>query len=190
MHATHTNYCVVAGTGGVAIAGLQYAKAAGAVTIVTSSSDDKLAFVKDRFGADFGVNYRSTPDWAAEVKRLTGGRGVDHVLESGGSGTIRQSIEACAPGGVVSVIGFLSPAAQQDMPDVAGLVLAHEATVRGVQLGGKLLQDELVRFVAAKRIEPHVHETFGFSPAQVAAAFEALQASKHIGKIGIDVDAK
>src|SRR5271165_4262538 len=95
------------GTGGVSIFALQFAKLAGARVIVTSSSDEKLERAK-ALGADATINYRQTPDWAAAARELTGGRGVDHVVEVGGAGTFQQSITACALGGAIAVIGVLS----------------------------------------------------------------------------------
>ncbi|KAG7398762.1 hypothetical protein PHYBOEH_010505 [Phytophthora boehmeriae] len=176
------------GTGGVSIIGLQIAKAAGAVTIITSSSDEKLKFVKEQFGADHTINYKTTPNWAAEANKITRGRGVDFILENGGSGTIKQSIEACTSGGMIAVIGFLSPAKQEDMPDVAGLVLGKGCFIRGIAVGSQQLLRDLVRFVSNKNIQPCVQKTFGFSHHEVIAAFDYLQAGSHIGKVGIEVE--
>ena len=77
------------------------AKAAGATTIITSSSDEKLRQVKDKYGATHTINYKTRPNWAGEIKRITDGRGVDHIIEVGGAGTIRQSLESVSMGGVV-----------------------------------------------------------------------------------------
>lgn len=178
------------GTGGVSIMGLQLAKAAGATTIITSSSDEKLKFVQERFAPDHVINYRTTPDWAVEVQRLTNGHGADFVIENGGSGTIKSSIQACARGGIVAVIGVLSPAKQEDMPDVATLALAQGCIVRGIVVGSQQLLRELVHFVTAKDIQPYVHKTFGFERAEVLEAFDYLKSSQHIGKIGIAIDDK
>uniref|UniRef100_H3G9G2 Enoyl reductase (ER) domain-containing protein n=1 Tax=Phytophthora ramorum TaxID=164328 RepID=H3G9G2_PHYRM len=177
------------GTGGVSIFGLQLAKAAGAVTIITSSSDEKLKFVKEKFGASYTINYRTTPDWAAEAKRITNGKGVDFVVENGGSGTIAQSIDAVAPGGQIGLIGFLARATQENMPDVAGLVLGKGCIIRGVQIGSKQLMEDLVRVVVSQNIQPHIYKTFGFDEEGVQAAFKCLESAGHIGKIGIDVKA-
>ncbi|KAF1316495.1 Zinc-type alcohol dehydrogenase protein, partial [Globisporangium splendens] len=175
------------GTGGVSIAGLQFAKAAGATAIITSSSDEKLAFVKEKFGADHVINYRKTPNWAEEVIRITSGRGVDHVLETGGPGTIEQSIRSCKVGGVVDLIGFLASAEKQSLPDVAMLTLFHQAILRGVQVGSTQLMRDLVRFVTNQKIQPHVDKSFSFyAREQVHEAFEYLQSSKQVGKIGIE----
>lgn len=176
------------GTGGVSITGLILAKAAGATTIITSSSDEKLKLVQAKFGVDHVINYKTTPDWAAEVNKITDGRGVDYIFENGGSGTIKQSIASCTRGGIISVIGFLSQARQEDMPDVAGLALAKGCIIRGIQVGSKELLGQLVRFVTSKNLEPPVEKTFGFSYDQVIAAFDYLKQGNHIGKVCIEVE--
>ncbi|OAL32021.1 hypothetical protein AYO22_00891 [Fonsecaea multimorphosa] len=92
---------IVAGTGGVALTALIFARAAGATTIITSSSDEKLAAVKAKYRPDHTINYKTHPNWAAEVQRITNGDGADHIIENGGIGTIRQSIECAAMGGSI-----------------------------------------------------------------------------------------
>jgi NADPH:quinone reductase-like Zn-dependent oxidoreductase len=164
------------------------AKAAGARTIITSSSDDKLEFVQKKYGVDHIINYKSTPDWAAEAKKITGGEGVDYILENGGSGTIKQSIECIKMGGSIAVIGFLATAKQEDMPDVAGLALSKGCIVRGITVGSKQLLEELVQFVVTKGLEPPVEKTFGFSPEDVMAAYEYMQGGSHVGKICISIE--
>lgn len=172
------------GTGGVSITGLILAKAAGAITVVTSSSDEKLAFVKEKYGADFTVNYKTHPEWSKEVLRLTNG-GVDYVLENGGSGTIAESINSVKMGGNVSVIGFLSRA--KEMPDVASLALSKGAVVRGVVVGSTQLLQELVRFVSRKGLRMPVNKEFGFSQEETIKAFEYVTSGSHIGKVCIKV---
>ncbi len=98
---------LVLGTGGVSIFGLQFARAGGARVIVTSSSDEKLERAKE-LGASDGINYKTYPEWHEQVLALTGGEGVDHIIEVGGGGTLQRSIGAVRPGGVVSLIGVLS----------------------------------------------------------------------------------
>ncbi|GMF29782.1 unnamed protein product [Phytophthora lilii] len=173
------------GTGGVSITGVQLAKAAGAITIVTSSSDEKLKFVKEKFGVDHVINYRTTPDWAAEVRRFTNGEGADYVIEIGGAGTIEQSIKATASGGMIAVIGYLADIKQENMPNVPLLALIQGCALRGVQAGNKELTSELVRFISRKNVQPYIHKTFGFSQTEVVAAFDLLNSGSHIGKIGI-----
>uniref|UniRef100_K3WQT6 Enoyl reductase (ER) domain-containing protein n=1 Tax=Globisporangium ultimum (strain ATCC 200006 / CBS 805.95 / DAOM BR144) TaxID=431595 RepID=K3WQT6_GLOUD len=176
------------GTGGVSITGLMFAKAAGATTILTSSSDEKLRMVQTKFGgADHTINYKTTPDWAAEVLKITDGRGVDFILENGGSGTIKQSIDAITPGGVIAVIGFLAQAAQEDMPDVATLALVKQCVVRGIAVGSKQLLEDLVRFVVNKDLQPPVDKTFGFGYDDVLAAFDYVKQGNHVGKVCIEL---
>src|ERR1700684_2986556 len=95
------------GTGGVSIFGLQFAHAMGVSAVITSSSDDKLKRAK-RLGAAGAVNYKSTPEWDKAAVEFTGGRGVDHVVEVGGAGTLTKSFGAIRAGGKVSMIGGLS----------------------------------------------------------------------------------
>ncbi len=98
---------LVQGTGGVSIFGLQLAVASGATVIATSSSDRKLEAAK-KLGAKYLINYKTTPNWEDEVLKITNGRGVDHILEVGGPGTIVKSIKAVRYGGNVAVIGFVA----------------------------------------------------------------------------------
>ncbi|KAK6215905.1 hypothetical protein LQW54_004085 [Pestalotiopsis sp. IQ-011] len=107
-NALYGNRPLLPGTGGVSITGLILAKAAGARTIITSSSDKKLRYVQEQYGADHIINYNAYPNWGAEVQKLTDGLGADYVFENGGAGTIKQSIDASAYGGIISAIGFLS----------------------------------------------------------------------------------
>ena len=93
------------GTGGVSIFALQFAKMAGANVILTSSSDAKLTRARE-MGADITLNYKSNPDWEKAVWDATNKRGVDHVVEVGGAGTLGKSLLATRTGGTVSVIGF------------------------------------------------------------------------------------
>lgn len=175
------------GTGGVSITGLILAKAAGARTIITSSSDDKLEYVKSKYGVDHTINYKKYPDWAKEAQSITSGRGVDFILENGGSGTIQRSIEAIAFGGVISVIGFLSQAPQDKMPDVAGLALSKACIIRGIIIGSKQQLEELVKFVGAHNLNVPVEKTFGFDRDAVIKALEYATSGQHIGKVCINV---
>ena len=175
------------GTGGVSMTGLLIAKAAGAVTIITSSSDEKLAYVKEKYGVDYGVNY-TRGDWSEEVLRITEGKGVDYILENGGSGTIKQSINAITMGGTIAIIGFLSAAKQEDMPDVAGLALSKGAIVRGITVGSKQLAEEAVRFFGVRNLGLPVEKEFGSSYEEVQKAFEYFTGGSHIGKVCINFD--
>lgn len=136
---------------------------------------------------DYTINYKKTPDWAAEAKRITGGTGVDYILENGGSGTIKQSIDAIKFGGIISVIGFLSQASQDEMPDVAGLALSKACVVRGIIIGSKQLLEEVVRFVGNHDLRIPVEKTFDFSKEGVIQALEYMTSGSHIGKVCINI---
>ena len=101
---------LVQGTGGVSIFALQFARLAGATVIATSSSDAKLARVRE-LGASDGINYKTTPDWDKRVRELTGGQGVDMIVEVGGAGTLPKSVAAIKLGGYIALIGVLTGAA-------------------------------------------------------------------------------
>ncbi|CAN9475139.1 alcohol dehydrogenase [Alternaria sp. MG1] len=176
------------GTGGVSITGLILAKAAGAVTIITSSSDDKLAQVRKTYGADYTINYKSNANWSQEVLKITNGHGADFILENGGAGTIAQSIEAVAYGGNIAVIGFLAPCQQDKMPDVAALALSKGAIVRGIMVGSKQQLEDVTRFVTSKNLNVPVEKVFGFEREDVVSAFEYLVSGQHIGKVCIVVN--
>lgn len=163
------------------------AKAAGAKTIITSSSDEKLDFVKKQFGADHGINYKKHPEWSKEVLRITEGKGVDFVIENGGSGTISESLNSIKMGGNVSVVGFLSQAKQSEMPDVAGAALAKAAVVRGITVGSTQLLEQVVQFVAAKGLRLPVEKEFQFTLEDIVSAYEYASSGSHIGKICIRV---
>jgi NADPH:quinone reductase-like Zn-dependent oxidoreductase len=172
---------VVQGTGGVSIFALQFAKAAGATVIVTSSSDEKLERAK-KLGADDFVNYRSTPDWAKEVRRITGGRGADHVIEVGGAGTFDQSLRAIRLGGKIAVIGILGGFVK-DL-NVAAIFGAN-AVIHGVTVGSREHFESMTRAIEAAGIKPVIDKRFSLD--QSREAFESMKAGAHFGKIVLTV---
>ncbi|KAJ5998205.1 hypothetical protein N7522_009865 [Penicillium canescens] len=174
----HGQTVLFQGTGGVSITGLMLAKAAGAKIIITSSSDEKLQHVKAQYDVDYT---------AAKAQKVTGGQGVDFILENGGSGTIKQSLDAIAYGGVISVIGFLSAAKQEEMPNVAGLALAKGAVVRGIMVGSKQQIEDVTRFIGTHNLSVAVQKTFKFGRDQVVKALNYLASAQHIGKVCINV---
>ncbi|CZR62994.1 related to zinc-containing alcohol dehydrogenase [Phialocephala subalpina] len=173
------------GTGGVSLTALIFAKAAGATTIITSSSDKKLEYVKSKFGADYTINYKTHPNWAAEVQRITNGHGVNHILEINGAATIEQSLGSVARGGVVSVIGWSQ--APEKMPDVAMLSLRKGCAIRGVQGGSKQQLEESVRFMGNRELLSTVEKTFGFEKGDIIAALKYVASGEHIGKVCISL---
>ena len=176
------------GTGGVSLTALMLAKAAGATTIITSSSDEKLEYVKSKFGADYTINYKTHPDWAAEVRRITNGQGVNHVIEIGGVATIQQSIECVAYGGIVSLIGFLTDVAPDKMPNVTLLTLFKSCVVRGVLGGSKQQLEEAVAFIGNHELMMAMDKTFGFNRVEIIAALKYVASGEHIGKVCINLD--
>jgi NADPH:quinone reductase-like Zn-dependent oxidoreductase len=176
------------GTGGTSMTALVLAKAAGAKTVVTSSSDEKLKFVKEKFNPDWCINYSKTPDWAAEAMKLTGGKGVDHIVEIGGAGTIRQSLSAIARGGMISIIGYLAQADPKSTADILILALGKEAVLRGLIVGPKCMLEDLVTFVSRKQLRFHIAKEYGFTRDEILAAYHAVDSGQHIGKICIVVE--
>jgi NADPH:quinone reductase-like Zn-dependent oxidoreductase len=165
------------GTGGVSVFALQLAKAMGARVLVTSSQDAKLQRATS-LGADGVINYSSTPDWGARARELTMGRGVDHILEIGGAGTLAQSLDALADRGHVALIGQLSGAyGDKDAVVKRGRGLR----VDRVYVGSVRHLRKLSEFVARKGIRPVVDRIVPFD--DVAAAYRALESGAHFGKI-------
>lgn len=168
------------GTGGVSIWALQIAKAMGATVILTSSSGAKL----DRasaMGADFTVNYREQKDWGRVVRDWTGGRGVDHVVEVGGPGTLAQSIEAVRVGGHISLIGVLT-GASGEVPTAA--LMGRQARLQGLIVGSRREQQDFVRALDVGAIKPVIDRRFPLD--QLADAFRFQMNGEHFGKVGIE----
>ncbi|OCH92534.1 NAD-P-binding protein [Obba rivulosa] len=173
---------LVQGTGGVSIFGLQFAVASGATVIATSSSDEKLQVAK-KLGAKYLINYKTTPDWDQEVLKLTNGRGVDHVIEVGGPGTLAKSLNAVRYGGSVNVIGFVS--GQGDVSSVPMQVLGKAVILRGILIGSRTQFENMNRLIAASGLRPVVDKVFSFEEAR--KAYEYLDSQKHVGKVVIKV---
>lgn len=170
---------LVLGTGGVSIIGLQIAKARGARVIATSSSDEKLARAK-ALGADGVVNYKTTPDWDQEVLKLTGGAGVDHVLEVGGAGTLPKSLQAVGIHGQVNIIGVLT--GLQNNIDFLP-VLVKTARIQGILVGSRGMLERLIDALVVSRVKPVVDKVFAFD--QAIDAYRYLEAAHHFGKVVI-----
>jgi len=171
---------VLQGTGGVSIFALQFAKALGCEIIITSSSDEKLARAK-AMGAHHGVNYSAVPDWSREVRRITGGRGADVVVEVGGAKTLMESLKSVRQQGHIAVIGLLTGIAE---PIPIPMLIWTNARVQGLSVGSRDNFSDMLRAMALHRIEPVVDKTFAWSQAR--AALEAMQAGAHFGKIVLD----
>ncbi|RZK09883.1 MAG: NAD(P)-dependent alcohol dehydrogenase, partial [Hymenobacter sp.] len=167
------------GTGGVSIFGLQIAKLFGAQVIITSSSDEKLARAKV-LGADYGINYQTTPDWAEEVKKLTGGAGATYVLEV--AGQMARSLRALRPGGTVFQIGQVDPS--DEAPNLRMVPLLTQR-LQGIYVGSTQMLADLMLAFDTNNIKPIVGEVFDFADAKDALAHMGRGA--HFGKIVVRV---
>ncbi len=172
---------LVQGTGGVSIMALQFAKAMGARVIVTSSSDERLqrALV---LGADHGINYRETPNWGEAARKLTGGQGVDAVIEIGGEGTLPQSITALRRGGHINVIGYLAGIG-------LGLsvfnMIERNANLHGLSVGNREQFEEMMKFVGAHGIKPVIGRTYSFDEA--GQAIQDITRGGNFGKLVVTI---
>ncbi|HEY8529858.1 MAG TPA: NAD(P)-dependent alcohol dehydrogenase [Paenibacillaceae bacterium] len=171
---------VVQGTGGVALFALQFAKLHGAGVIVTSSSDERLERAM-KLGADYGINYRKTPEWDEAVLEWTGGRGADHVVDLGGASTLNRSVAACRFGGRVSLVGILSGPEVRDFR----LVPAFQKRIRlqGINVGSRDMFEAMNRAIAKSGLRPVIDRTFPFERAVEALRYFAE--GVHFGKVCI-----
>lgn len=173
---------LVQGSGGVSTFALDFARMHGARVIATTSSAEKAEWLKQR-GAWQTVSYADDPEWGKAVRDMTGGRGVDHVVEVGGAGTLAQSIRAVRAGGTISMIGVLAGGAGKvNMTPV----LMNAIRIQGVLVGSRENMEAMNRAIETLGYRPHVDRVFGFGEAR--AAFEHLVAGKHRGKIAIAID--
>jgi NADPH:quinone reductase-like Zn-dependent oxidoreductase len=172
---------LVLGTGGVSVFALQFAKAAGATVIATSSSDEKLERLKT-LGADYLINYKQEPKWGGKAKELTGGRGVDHVIEIGGAGTLTQSIMALRMGGHIAMIGVLA-GLSGEVP--TGRLFGNLSRVTGIMVGSRDDQLDMNRAIAANGIKPVIDSSFPLE--DMADALRHQEAQKHFGKICLEI---
>ncbi|KZT21274.1 NAD-P-binding protein [Neolentinus lepideus HHB14362 ss-1] len=173
---------LVQGTGGVSIFALQFAKASDATVIATSSSDEKLKIAKE-LGADYLINYKQVPEWEKEVLKITDGRGVDHVVEVGGGGTLMKSLTAVRYAGWVHVIGFVAGAG--DVSNVPRVAASKAAVIRGILIGSRDQFKSMNRLITAQKLKPIVDKVFTFEQAKEAYAY--LESQKHVGKVVIKV---
>lgn len=171
------------GTGGVSLFALQFAVTAGYDVIITSSSDEKLEQAK-ALGARHGINYKRTPEWSKAAVQLTGGVGVDLIVEVGGAQTFMQSLEAIRLGGAISVVGMLSGGS--DMIDIRN-IYGKNALIRGVTVGSREAFAAMNRAISTHGIKPIVAQVFPWTDA--AKAFDALARGGQFGKIVLDFEA-
>jgi NADPH:quinone reductase-like Zn-dependent oxidoreductase len=171
---------LVLGTGGVSVVACQLAKAMGAVVVATSSSDAKLERIRG-LGADHTINYKTQPEWGRAVRDWTGGRGVDHVVEVGGPGTLAQSIAAVRVGGHISLIGVLTGRGGE-VPTAA--LMARQARLQGLIVGSRREQVDMVRGLEAVGLRPVIDRSFPLEA--LADAFRYQESGSHFGKICLE----
>lgn len=172
---------LVQGTGGVSVFALQFARMLGARVIATSSSDAKLARMK-ALGAEHLINYRTEPNWGERARALTGGRGVDHVVDVGGPATLEQSMIATRVGGHVSVIGILTGLGGE-LSILPALI--KQIRLQGVLVGNRRQQQDMVRAIDASGMHPVIDRHFPLE--SIADAFRYQESNQHFGKIVLDI---
>lgn len=173
---------LVQGSGGVALFALQFAKAAGARVIATTSSDAKAERLL-ALGAAAVVNYRTHGEWHSEILRLTEGRGADLVVETGGPGTWSKSIQATAIGGRVILVGLLTGLDESKSGPAFLPIFLRETTVTSVHVGSREMFEDMNRSIAAHAIRPVIDSVFPFDQAH--QAYRRLQSGEHFGKVVI-----
>ena len=181
---------LVLGTGGVSMLALQFAKAAGARVIATSSSDEKLAKAL-ALGASHGINYTRSPDWDQDVMTLTGGRGVDCVVEVGGIGTLNRSFQSLAFGGKVVLIGLLTGRGSGDVNPYT--LMPKWGSLHGIFVGNREMFESMNKAIEAGRVQPVVGKVFPFAEALQAyrchAVRRLLQQGRDTGDVRLKPDA-
>jgi NADPH:quinone reductase-like Zn-dependent oxidoreductase len=168
---------LVQGTGGVSTFALLFARAAGLRAILTSSSDEKIARAKE-LGADEGINYKQSPEWDAEARKLTGGAGVDHVIEVGGSGTLPRSLKALRTHGALSVIGALTGGEPSVSP---APILMNSVRVQGIYVGSRAMFERMNRAIEFHAIKPVIDKVFPWTEAKEAMKY--FETQQHFGKV-------
>lgn len=168
------------GTGGVSVFALQIAKHFGAKIFSTSSSDEKLAKVRE-LGADEIINYRTHEDWDKLVLELTGGQGVDHVIEVGGTGTLTKSVKSVRVGGHIALIGALDMAGEFNCVPV----FMKGIRMQGIFVGSRKMFEELNVMIDESKMKPVIDRVFDFDQAREALHY--MESGSHFGKIVIKI---
>ncbi len=171
---------LILGTGGVSIFALQFAKLFHARVIVTSSSDEKLTQAKS-LGADETINYNTTPEWEKRVSEITSRRGVDHVIEVGGAGTLSKSIASTRIGGHIALIGVVAGEAQVNIVPI----FMKAIQIQGIFVGSREMFENMNVFISEHKLKPMVGKVFEFG--EVREALRYMESSKHFGKIVVRI---
>jgi NADPH:quinone reductase-like Zn-dependent oxidoreductase len=183
---TPGQWVLTQGTGGVSIFAVQFAKAVGARVIATTSSSEKTKLL-ETLGADHIINYHQNPDWGSAAKELTGGAGVDLVVEVGGQATMKQSVASVKLDGVISVVGAVGKGEAAEMPSILDCWI-NLFTARGLWVGSRLQMEEMCQAIEANpdKLRPVIDSTV-FALDQVKEAFEYLDSGKNQGKVCIEI---
>lgn len=183
------HWVLTQGTGGVSVFAVQFAKAAGARVVATTSSGEKARLL-ERLGADHVINYRDTPEWGPVARELTGGEGVDLVVEVAGPASVKQSVAAVKLDGVITIVGSVGGGGGEvkDMPGLFDCWMKL-FTTRGVWVGNRLQMEDMGRAIEGNldKLRPVIDPKV-FSLEQLKEAYEYLESGKHQGKIGIKID--
>lgn len=182
-------YVLTQGTGGVSIFAVQFAKAAGAKVIATTSSEHKAALLR-KLGADHIINYKDTPEWGAAARALTpNGAGVDRIVEVAGLKSMVQSLEAIKLEGVINIVGFVGAAEAPEKEPNFLQCLVNCCTARGVNIGSRLQMEEMCRAIEAnpEALKPVVDQKV-FKLDQLKEAYAYLLSGEHQGKVGITIE--
>jgi NADPH:quinone reductase-like Zn-dependent oxidoreductase len=172
---------LILGTSAVSLFALQFAKAAGAHVIATSSSQEKLDKLQ-RLGADEVINYKAVRDWGKKAKDLTDGRGVDHVIEVGGPATLPQSIIACRTGGHIALIGVLTGfSGEVSIP----ALFSNQIRISGISIGNRTDQEDMIRAITANDLRPIIDVRFSLE--DIVPAFKHYESQKHFGKVCVEL---
>lgn len=168
------------GTGGVSLFALQFASVAAARVVITSSSDHKIAKARD-LGAEQAVNYKDTPEWDKRVRELTAGRGVDHVVEVGGAGTLARSMRAVRTGGTISLIGLLAEGSEVNPTPI----LMRYIRLQGIYVGSRVMFENMLRAMSVRQIHPVIDRVFPFD--ELRESLRYMEEARHFGKICLRV---
>jgi len=169
------------GTGGVSLFALQFARAAGARVIATTGTAAKEGRLRE-LGASDVINYKAVPDWEKQVLKLTGGSGVDIVIEVGGAGTLLQSIKATRMGGNISLIGVLTGQRGEMNPLPA---VMKGVSIHGIYVGSREMFEDMNRTITLHKIKPVIDRVFPFGEAREALHY--LESGAHSGKVVIAI---
>ena len=167
------------GAGGVSLFAVQLAKALGARVIATSSNPENAARLRE-MGVDEVIDTSASPEWGEKVRALTGGRGVDRVVEVGGPGTLAQSVKAIAYGGQVSIVGAL--AGMAGGLDFMTMFLS-QATYQPIATGSRRDLEDLCSVLEQHKIQPVIDSVFSFE--DVKAGLNHYAGRKVTGKVVI-----